>query len=279
MANRDPKLSANDITSTETGKVGLKGILKGGSAQALRPAAMEGFRVADFHRDTHATQRPEDQLQAEVRRLENQLAQSKSEIAKLNDRLLKETKAAQSSGYQEGHFKGLAEGEKNAEDIWQAQIKVIRQDVAETLDNIALQHRQLFGALQDTCVELALGIAERVFCAEAECSQTLIHQVIAESFQYLGQEERLRIRINPLDLALSEKGESFWRPLAGNVQSIELVPDPRIERGGCLVEAEKGGSIDMRTQTLFANLAEAVRTAYAQIKSNPPLETPSDSQA
>lgn len=268
MANNDPKLSASDVTGQEPGKVGLKGILKGGSAQAhaLRPAAMEGFQVADFHRDTQVKVRQDDALQAEIRRLETQLAQSKSEIAKLNDRLVKETKAAQNQGFQEGHFKGQTEGEKSAEEIWQAQIAVIRKDVAATLEELAIQDRARFAQLRDACVEISLGLAKRLFCTEAERNPELVVQVIAEAFQYLGQEERLRVRVNPLDLALSEKGGSFWRPMVSTIQALELVADPRIDRGGCLIEAEKGGTIDMRVPTLLANLDESVRAAYSQLK-------------
>jgi len=268
MPPSDPKISSDDLLGADPGKVGLKGILKGGGAQtqSLRPAAMDGFQVADFHRDAHVRNRQDDAHLIEVRKLERELAQAKSEIARLNDRIEKETKASYSQGVQEGHFKGLAEGEKNAEEIWQAQIDVIRKDVAATLDDLAVQNQARYEALRDACVEIALSVAERLFSEEATRDPQLVNRVIAEAFQYLGQEERLRVRVNPLDLTLAEKGGSFWRPVSGAVQSIELVPDPRIDRGGCLVEAEKGGTIDMRAQTLLANMAEAVRAAYSQLK-------------
>ena len=264
----DPKRSANDITGQDHGKVGLKGILKSGTPQshAVRPAAMEGFQVADFHRDTQSRVRKEDASQLEIRKLEGQLAQAKSEIAQLKDKLTKETESARGQGYQEGHFKGLAEGEKNAEEVWTAQIELIRKDVAENLEQIAQQQNQRFEELQNACVELAIGLAKKIYCYESQQSKTLISQVLAEAFQYLGQEEKLRVRINPLDLVLAEKAESFWRPIASNVQSLELVADPSIDRGGCLIESEKGGSIDRRTQTALNNLEESIRTAYQQSK-------------
>jgi flagellar assembly protein FliH len=262
----DPKISPNDFLGSEPGKVGLKGILKGDAqTHALRPAAMDGFQVADFHRGAHVKIQQDDVFKAEIRRLEGQLAQSKSELAQLQDRLVRETKAAHSQGFQEGHFKGIAEGEKAAEEIWLAQIDVIHKEVAEVMENVAKQNEQRFAELRDACVELASGLAQRLFLSEVESHQEIIHRVIAEAFQYLGQEERLRVRVNPLDLTLAEKGGSFWRPISSTVQSVEVVADARIERGGCLVEAEKGGTIDMRVSTMLANLAESVRSAYSQV--------------
>ncbi len=266
MANNDPKLSSSDITGQDPGKVGLKGILKSGAqAHALRPAAMDGFQVADFHRDHSQKVRQDDAEQREIRRLEGELAQSKSEIARLQDTIAKETKKAHGEGLQEGHFKGLEEGEKNAEAIWMAQIEVIRKDTAEVLENLALQHSESAAALRGAAVELALGFCTRLFMEEVQHNPAVLTRVISEAFEYLGQEERLRLRVNPLDLTLAEKGGSFWRPLSSAVQAMEVVADARIERGGCLLESEKGGTIDMRVHTLLANMEAHVRAAYSQL--------------
>lgn len=267
MATNDPKLSGDDILGSDPGKVALKGILKGGEgAHTIRPAAMDGFQVAGFHRSQQAQNKTEELAQAEIRRLESQVAGLKSEVSQLKDRLERETKAAHNQGVQEGRIQGMGEGEKNAEALWLAQIDVIRKDVASSLDQLASTHADDMQRLRDATVELALGLARRLYCTEAENNPDIISHVIAEAFLYLGQEESLRVRVNPLDLTLAENGGSFWKPLAATVRSLELVADARVDRGGCVIDADKGGSIDLRLSTLLGNLENSVRAAYAQFK-------------
>jgi flagellar biosynthesis/type III secretory pathway protein FliH len=79
----------------------------------------------------------------------------------------------------------------------------------------------------------------------------------------LGQEERLKVRLNPLDVASAEKTESFWRPAMNSLKTIELVVDSSIKKGGCLLESENGSSIDMRVQTVFGHIEETVKKIYS----------------
>jgi len=68
----------------DQGKVQLKTILKGNAAMAIRPAAMAGFKVADFQMNPSARETVEDRLKNEVAGLQGQIATLNGEIANLN---------------------------------------------------------------------------------------------------------------------------------------------------------------------------------------------------
>jgi flagellar biosynthesis/type III secretory pathway protein FliH len=84
-----------------------------------------------------------------------------------------------------------------------------------------------------------------------------------EAFTYLGQEEKVRVRLNSLDISSAEQAETLWKPVAGSLKDVELVIDNSIEAGGCLLESEKGSSVDMRLQTIFTHIEEAVKKLYS----------------
>jgi flagellar biosynthesis/type III secretory pathway protein FliH len=73
----------------------------------------------------------------------------------------------------------------------------------------------------------------------------------------------LKVIINPQDIKIAEKTESIWKPILSSLKSIELVIDNSIEQGCCLLESEKGSSIDMRLNTIWGHIEETVRRIYS----------------
>jgi len=247
----------------EQGKVQLKTILKGNAAQAIRPAAMAGFKVADFQINPSAKESAEDRLKNEVAGLQGQIATLNGEIANLKNKIEHEKKAGYDKGVQDGKALGAAEGEKKALEKFDINLKNLQYSAEQTFDALALQQQQIFEQIEQATADIAIAIAKRVFCEEAAQNPNIIARVIKEAFTFLGQEEKLRVRLNPQDLETAEKTEDIWKPLLNSLKSIELVIDNSIEQGGCLLESENGSSIDMRLKTIWGHIEETVKRIYS----------------
>jgi len=247
----------------EQGKVQLKTILKGNAAQAIRPAAMAGFKVADFQVNPAARETAEDRLKNEVAALQGQIATLNGEIANLKNKIANESKAGYDKGVQDGKALGAVEGEKAATIKFEIDLKNLQVSTEKTLGSLALQQKEYFEKIESVVAELAIAIAKRVFCEEAAQNPNIITRVIKEAFTFLGQEEKLRVRLNPQDLETAEKTEYLWKPMLNSLKSIELVIDNSIAQGGCLLESENGSSIDMRLETIWGHIEETVRRIYS----------------
>jgi len=221
-------------------KVQLKTILKGNAAMAIRPAAMAGFKVADFQVNPAARETVEDRLRNEVAALQGQVANLNGEIARLKQKNEQDSKAGYDKGLQEGKVLGAKEGEKKATEKFDANIKSLQASTEKTLKSLALQQKENFEKIENATAEIAIAIAKKVFCEEAAQNPNIIAKAIKEAFTFLGQEEKLKIRLNPGDVAGAEKTESVWKPMLNSLKSIELVVDNSIEQGGCLLESENG---------------------------------------
>ncbi|MCL2282028.1 MAG: FliH/SctL family protein [Fibromonadales bacterium] len=247
----------------QPGKVQLKAILKGNAAQAVRPAAMSGFKVADFQMNPMATvETPEERTKNELAALQSQIAALHGEIANLKTKSEQDVKASHDKGVQEGKKSGSEEGEKKALEKWNADLKALRENAAKELDNLATQQKENFDKISAETTEIALAVAKRIFCEEAAQNPNIISRVLKEAFVFLGQEEKLRVRINPADIASAEETQSFWKPVMSSLKSVDLIPDETIEQGGCLLESENGSSVDMRLQTIFGHINEAVKQIF-----------------
>lgn len=247
----------------EPGRVQLKTILKGSAAQSLKSAAASGFKVADFQINPAIKESTEDALKNEIAVLNSQLAALKGEIATLKKNMEQESKASFDKGVQNGKTQGIAEGEKKATEKYTKDLKQIQDNATKTFESIETQQKEMFEKISAETAEIAIAIAKRVFCEEAAQNPNIIAKIIKEAFTFLGQEEKIKIRLNPLDILLAEEKESFWKPSISSLKNIELISDETIEKGGCLLEAENGSSIDMRVQTIFRHIEEYVKRLYS----------------
>jgi flagellar assembly protein FliH len=243
-------------------KVQLKTILKGNAAQAIRPAAMAGFKVADFQVNPSARETLEERLKNEVSSLQGQVASLSGEIAELKKKNEHEAKAGYDKGIQDGKALGATDGEKKAMEKFNANLKNVQASTEKTLESLALQQKENFEKIENATAEIAIAIAKKVFCEEAAENPNIIAKAIKEAFTFLGQEEKLKVRLNPQDINAAEKTESIWKPMLNSLKSVELVIDNSIEQGGCLLESENGSSIDMRLETIWGHIEETVKRIY-----------------
>jgi flagellar assembly protein FliH len=257
----------------QPGKVQIKAILKGNAARAYKPAAMDGFKIADFQINPMAAkQSPEDYLKSQVSQLQSQVATLNGEIANLKKKNEQDSKDAHEKGVQEGKALGIKEGEKNAHEKFNAELKELQTVSAQTFENIAAQQKENFEKIENATAEIAVAVAKRVFCEEVAENPEIIVRVMKEAFTFLGQEENLKVKINPLDINSAEEKESFWKPVMGSLKTVEIILDESIARGGCLLESQNGSSIDMRVETIFKHLEEMVKQIYNSQSSQAPAQ-------
>jgi len=244
-------------------KVQLKTILKGNAAQAIRPAAMAGFKVADFQLNPSARETAEDRLKNEVAGLQGQIANLNGEISRLKQKNEQESKVGYDKGFKDGKASGTVDGEKAATEKFNANLKKLQDSIEKTFESFAMQQKENFDKIENATAEIAIAVAKRVFCEEAAQNPNIVARAIKEAFTFLGQEEKLKVRLNPQDIEIAERTDSVWKPMMNSLKNIELVIDNSIEQGCCLLESENGSSIDMRLQTIWSHIEETVKRIYS----------------
>ena len=146
-----------------------------------------------------------------------------------------------------GYAAGLAEGRAVAETELRerlARFDGILRAAARPLD-------KLDDATEQELARLALVIARRVVAHELRTAPALIVRTVREAALALPSATRaLRVYLHPDDLALlreMEAVEPHW----------QLLPDPEMQRGDCLLESESS-RLDARVETRLAAIADAV---------------------
>lgn len=264
MASSD-KQKAMFQTLTDPGDhVALKGILRGSATQKLEALPMDAFSFPEFKvQGRTSIVKPKDEKTLLIESLQGQVADLEKRVSNANVGDLKHTAAALAQGTAAGLAQGLKEGQDKSQAAFDQQIVKLQQDLGQTLQSMNTAYGTRIAEVEAQAVELALGIAKRLFCLEAEIHPQRIGAVIAEGFSHLGQAESLILHLNPLDVVVAQEQKSFWQPLHSSLKSVRIEEDPRVERGGCWIESDGGGTIDLRAQVQWERMEQSVRDTLA----------------
>jgi flagellar assembly protein FliH len=158
-----------------------------------------------------------------------------------------ELEALERQARDEGYAAGRAEGLADA--LRERQAIVARLE--SMLEAAARPLASLDDATEQELARLAVVIARRVLAHELTTAPELIVQAVQQAARALPSATReLRVRVHPDDLALLREhavAEAHW----------QLLPDPALARGDCLLESERS-RLDARVETRLAAVVDAV---------------------
>lgn len=179
------------------------------------------------------------QLDQASARLQSEKEAAAAEIQRLYD------EAAQ-RGYQEGYAKGVEEGRIHAEsesrDRLDEECKATRQAIETAIAAVVARIDEARSGWiekwDQSALDLICSIASRVTRKAIKLDASVAERTLREILALVARTPRITAHLHPddLDLLTSQK-ESFDHLRPGR-PSIEFVPDPTLERGGCRVDTE-----------------------------------------
>lgn len=105
-------------------------------------------------------------------------------------------------------------------------------------------------------LRLAVKIAEKIIGHEIERDSTTLADIIANALRHTRQNEMLTVRVHPGDLPLVEVQRERLNQMS-RARFLDFVPDPRVTRGGCIIESESG-TVDAQLATQLQVLERAL---------------------
>ena len=168
---------------------------------------------------------------------------------------------------EESYERGRTEGAAAAE------IKITERasQLASVIASLKEARQMLLAESEDAVVQLSLAIARRFIDTAAALNSDLIKQTIKSAVKMVTEKEKVVIRINPEDLEEVREHLDDIIFIGDGIGKLEIRPDKKVDRGGCVVETE-AGNIDARIESRFAEIEKALR----QSLSNGTTETEDD---
>jgi flagellar assembly protein FliH len=159
-------------------------------------------------------------------------------------------------GYAQGERAGLEAGGKRAE--------AMLRRLAQTLEELSGLRDNMVRQTERELVQLSVAIARRILQREVSADPELTGALAHIALERLGGATPATVRLHPDDHAVVTAGQLV--PLAG--RQVEIIADPSVARGGCLVESEFGfinASVDAQVDEIArAVLGDAPATMPAR---------------
>lgn len=143
----------------------------------------------------------------------------------------------------------------------------VRRLVQAMLSGFARQRRDLLSELQPYVVRIAVEVARRIVRRELRTDPGMVSRTIGSALEQVAAASETRVRVHPLDAQVLQSTIREIVPAPDEAAGLAIIPDGSIERGGCVVESDRG-IVDARLQTQFEEMQarlldglEATRTA------------------
>ena len=180
------------------------------------------------------TKRPIVDARAEARRI---IAAAEEEAAAIRDGVESFAREACEAAYREGSESALCE--------WNTLLLEARE-----------QRDQALADVERDLLRLAVKIAEKILGRELKSDRTTVVDIVASALRQARRNEMITLRVNPADLPIIEEHRQKL-DRSGRDQFLDIVADPRVAAGGCVIESESG-AIDAQLETQFRVLERAL---------------------
>ncbi|NPV53695.1 MAG: hypothetical protein HPY71_09240 [Firmicutes bacterium] len=162
--------------------------------------------------------------------------------------------AARLAGYEEGYQRGREEALEQAGDL----IRLL----GDARDALVALRRDVIRGAENDIVELAVGIAEKIVHREIEVDESVVLGMVKEALLHVRDSRAVRIRVSPWDVERVAAFRDDLVKMVSDAGDIEILQDPRVEQGGCIIETEFG-MVDARIRRQFSEVKEVLQDGHS----------------
>jgi len=149
----------------------------------------------------------------------------------------------------EAFAKGYEQGERSGAEAAAQRGEAILRRLTQTVEELTTLRAKMIHQTERQMVQLALAIARRVVQREVSLDQDLLIAMARVALDRLGDSAQVTIRLHP------EEYEATGGARVAQLTSanVTVVPDARVQRGGCRVESTVGAldaGIDAQLQEI-----------------------------
>ena len=154
---------------------------------------------------------------------------------------------------------GRKDGYQAGADAANREMSEMLETMRGLVDMAGIERHKIISSAEPEIVRLAMGIAERVLHQQIALDRGVVVEMAKAAIARLVDRESITVRVNPADLE-GMRGHRDDVLALGDVKSMRIIEDQRVDRGGVVVETE-AGTIDAKIQT---QISEAKRVPHIE---------------
>lgn len=157
---------------------------------------------------------------------------------------------AEREGFVQGKEMGIEAGKKEAAEMIGA--------AKDLMDQIIKERELILKNAEPEIAQLAIKIAEKIISAEVSTKPEVVKSMVKAVVEKIRDREQVTIRVSPADADAVRNNREVYAKLVDGLKHLEIVSDPKVERGGCIIETNLG-NVDGRISTQLSSLELAFK--------------------
>ncbi len=177
-------------------------------------------------------------------------------------KVLEEARRKAAEVESEAYAQGFEQGKRDGEELGRRQYEATAQKLADVIEGVREQGRLLLDKYEAQLVQLVLEVARQIVHREVETDPDTVVRCIKAAMELVVEGSRLSVHLNPKDAEIV--GEEIQLELnAPGRHPVEIRPDPKVERGGCLLETEFG-LVDATLGSRWQAVVQSIRQVLVE---------------
>jgi len=140
--------------------------------------------------------------------------------------------------FRQARERGRADGVEEVRDKVERQRQASSQILASFVERMKEREAELIESLTPRLADLAAELAQKIIHREIGRDSSLVTAQAEQAITRILQREKIVIRVNRDDEKLMKEHKPTLLGMFDGVDKIEVIIDPEVERGGCVVETD-----------------------------------------
>jgi flagellar assembly protein FliH len=175
-------------------------------------------------------------------------------------KIIEESKILTQTARESAEKEGMEIGQKNGYKAGLDQLTQILLEAKNTFEQALRERERLGKEAEPDLAQLAVKIAQRIIGSEISLNPNVVVNMIKANLERVKDRENVILKVHQEDVDTVKKNKEIFLKFIPEVRSVEIQTDPRIDRGGCIIETNLG-TVDARIATQL----EAISLAFSQI--------------
>lgn len=155
--------------------------------------------------------------------------------------------------YQEGIQQGSQKIKEELEQIYNQKISQLIQEI----NNFINIRQKIIEQFEEEIIELVFTVAEKIINKKINEEPNIVTSYLADLLSKVERSKSITIWVNPDELEDVRNYRDKIKNILEDVETLNIAPDERIEKGGCIIETNFG-KIDSRISSKLDVLKEII---------------------
>jgi len=221
---------------------------KAEAEKIVKEAEQHAFE--EVQKKTEDVRREKQNAEEEAERIKQEAQQEASQMrGDAENEVEKIRRDAYNEGYQAGHEEGFSSGKPEVERL----VEQLHHIIDKTLDKRA----EIIEESETQLVNLVLMITKKVVKVISENQKNVVINNVIQALRKLKSRGEVLIKVNLEDVELTTEHVKDFMRMVDNVQSVTVVEDSTVDKGGCIIETDFG-EIDARISSQLQEIEEKI---------------------